>query len=315
MTFAKPRLIDHESFIGFSVALTLLILGVVGTLGSDDLLCCFVAGNSLTWDDKFRIDSESDSFQEVVDTLVNSAIFLYIGAIIPWGSFTVYGLNPWRLVVLGILVMLVRRMPWVVAMFKFIPSLPTLYDGVFAGFFGPIGVGAVFYTMVALERLPEDGSREHLRHVLVPVNLFIVFTSIVVHGITLPIAKFVGLVTGIAKGTRGGDGAGIVEDKGEGNVDHQLPTINTQQTVVAPYQPPEYPKAAKTPSSIPSSPVPNPSRSRKTSPRATPPLSAILGPHMESSHDSSDDVRPPSPVIIGPRPEPAESSLPPWTSR
>jgi len=44
-----------------------------------------------------------------------------------------------------------------------IPTLPSWRDAIFAGYFGPIGVGAVFYTQVALEALPEDGSREHLR--------------------------------------------------------------------------------------------------------------------------------------------------------
>jgi NhaP-type Na+/H+ or K+/H+ antiporter len=44
---------------------------------------------------------------------------------------------------------------------RFIPALPTWKESAFAGFFGPIGVGAVFYVQVALERLPED--RERLR--------------------------------------------------------------------------------------------------------------------------------------------------------
>ena len=47
-------------------------------------------------------------------------IFLYIGAILPWGHFGEwYGITPWRLVVLGILVMLVRRLPWVVALVRY----------------------------------------------------------------------------------------------------------------------------------------------------------------------------------------------------
>lgn len=76
--------------------------------------------------------------------------------------------------------MLLRRVPWVVALVRylvlvpfagmltvlntqhrFIPTLPTWKESAFAGFFGPIGVGAVFYVQVALERLPED--RERLR--------------------------------------------------------------------------------------------------------------------------------------------------------
>lgn len=51
------------------------------------------------------------------------------------------------------------------------------------------GVGAVFYTQVALEVLPEDGTRTALRDVLIPINYFLVLTSIIVHGITIPIGK------------------------------------------------------------------------------------------------------------------------------
>jgi hypothetical protein len=39
------------------------------------------------------------------------------GSVLPWNQFgNWWGITPWRLVVLGILVMLVRRVPWVIAM-------------------------------------------------------------------------------------------------------------------------------------------------------------------------------------------------------
>lgn len=42
------KLVDHESFLAYGVGLALFTLGVVGLIGSDDILACFVAGNSLT---------------------------------------------------------------------------------------------------------------------------------------------------------------------------------------------------------------------------------------------------------------------------
>ncbi|KAK6905786.1 hypothetical protein L486_06867 [Kwoniella mangroviensis CBS 10435] len=190
LKFAKQRqLIDHESFLSFGVALTFFTLGWVGMIGSDDILCCFVVGNSFTWDDWFRLETEDAGFQDVIDQLLNSAIFLYVGAIIPWSDFSKYSLSPWRLVVLGILIMLLRRLPWVWALSRWIPALKTHRESVFAGFFGPIGVGAVFYVQVALDVIPEDGTRGHLREVLLPVVYFLVLTSVVVHGVTIPIGK------------------------------------------------------------------------------------------------------------------------------
>ena len=45
--------------------------------------------------------------------------------------------------------------------------------------FGPIGVSAVYYAMVALKKLPQ--SRTHLRETIVPVVLFITFASTFAH--------------------------------------------------------------------------------------------------------------------------------------
>lgn len=59
------RLIDHESFLAYGIGLALFTLGVTGLLGSDDILACFVAGNSLTWRDFYRVEaSEEDTFQD-----------------------------------------------------------------------------------------------------------------------------------------------------------------------------------------------------------------------------------------------------------
>ncbi|ORY33688.1 Sodium/hydrogen exchanger family-domain-containing protein [Naematelia encephala] len=191
LRFAEERdLIDHESFLSFGVALTFFTLGVVGIIGSDDILCCFVVGNSFTWDDWFRKETEDHAFQDVIDQLLNSGVFLFIGAILPWSQFGNFeSITPWRLVILGILVMLVRRLPWVLLLSKWIPTLKTWREASFAGFFGPIGVGAVFYTQVALQQLPEGSSRERLRNSILPIVYFLVFTSVIVHGVTIPLGK------------------------------------------------------------------------------------------------------------------------------
>jgi NhaP-type Na+/H+ or K+/H+ antiporter len=55
---------------------------MTGFSGSDDLLACFVAGNAFSWDEWFRKETEEAHFQEVIDMMLNLAIFVYIGAII-----------------------------------------------------------------------------------------------------------------------------------------------------------------------------------------------------------------------------------------
>ncbi|GAA5822998.1 hypothetical protein JCM11251_004452 [Rhodosporidiobolus azoricus] len=180
--------IDHESFLSYGVGLALFTLGVVGAIGSDDVLACFVAGNSLTWKDFYRIEaSEEDTFQDVIDTLLDTATFIYIGSIMPWSSFTSEHLEPWRLVVLAIALLAFRRMPFVLGLYKLIPALDDFKQAVFAGWFGPIGVSAIYYAILALHVLPAD--RTVLRETIFPVVIFLAMSSTIVHGISIPISQ------------------------------------------------------------------------------------------------------------------------------
>ncbi|KAM0792364.1 hypothetical protein ACM66B_005044 [Microbotryomycetes sp. NB124-2] len=183
----RRQLIDHESFSAFGVGCSFLVLGVVGVLGSDDILACFIAGNSLTWCDYVRVETEETAFQDVIDSLLNASVFLYLGALIPWSELSQNGLVPWKLVVLCLAILCLRRLPWVLAVWKFIPAIPDTRQAVFTGWFGPIGVSAVYYAELCLKELPED--RERLRAVVVPVVLFVAFSSTIVHGVTIPISK------------------------------------------------------------------------------------------------------------------------------
>ncbi|SNX82925.1 related to Na+/H+-exchanging protein [Melanopsichium pennsylvanicum] len=183
--------IDKANFFAYGLGLAFFTLGTTGLFGSDDILACFIAGNSFTWDDWFRIRTEDNDFQEIIDTVLNMTVFVYIGAIIPWTDYSnpELQLTGWRVVVLALTVLLLRRPPWVIAATRAIPALRDFKESAFAGWFGPIGVGAVFYIQVALRQLPDDGTRDRLRAIYSPVVLFMVFASVLTHGITIPISK------------------------------------------------------------------------------------------------------------------------------
>jgi NhaP-type Na+/H+ or K+/H+ antiporter len=180
----------------YGLGLALLVLGTTGLFGSDDVLACFVAGNSFTWDDYYRIrthEEETDAFQDILDALLSSAAFIYVGAIIPWNAYNTgaqeLGIAPWRVVVLGLGVLLLRRLPAVLLLHKLIPALTTWDEALFTGWFGPIGVSAVYYIEIAHRQVPADGSRERLRALYEPLVLFLVFASVMGHGTTIPISK------------------------------------------------------------------------------------------------------------------------------
>lgn len=86
--------------------------------------------------------------------LLNVAIFMWYGAVCPWQRFLANDVVPIsRLVALGILVLLLRRLPWVLAVHRRIPQIKQVRQAVFVGFFGPIGVSAIFYLYITNEFL------------------------------------------------------------------------------------------------------------------------------------------------------------------
>ncbi|KAK5136422.1 hypothetical protein LTR08_003067 [Meristemomyces frigidus] len=191
------KYVDRESFLVFAITLALFIIGTAGMLGSDDVLACFIAGNAFTWDDWFRLETMDDSLQPTIDMLLNVSVFIWFGAVCPWRAFVLNNVIPiYRLIPLGILVLLLRRLPMVLAFHKKIPQIEEWKHAAFVGFFGPIGVSAIFYLYVSREFLREievDGQERedaaHLSEVMNVVIWFLVVCSITVHGLSIPLAK------------------------------------------------------------------------------------------------------------------------------
>ncbi|KIW13632.1 hypothetical protein PV08_08823 [Exophiala spinifera] len=193
----EKKFVDRESFLVFAITLALFITGTCGLIGSDDVLACFVAGNVFTWDDWFRLETADDSLQPTIDMLLNISVFIWFGAVCPWAEFRTNDVIPlYRLVFLGILILLFRRVPMVFAMHKKIREIEEVQQAAFVGFFGPIGVSAIFYLYISLEFLNtvtvdgevrEDAAR--LQEVMRVVIWFLAICSIVVHGLSVPLGK------------------------------------------------------------------------------------------------------------------------------
>lgn len=74
----------------------------------------------------------------------------------------------------------------------FMPAIKTYREAIFSGWFGPMGVGAVFLAMIAKENLEEVYKNKPAPvalELVSPVVLFIVLSSTLVHGTTIPLFK------------------------------------------------------------------------------------------------------------------------------
>ena len=197
----RKGIIDRESFLVFYFVLALFCAGSGSLLGTDDLLVGFAAGVGFSNDGWFTEKTEESHVSNVIDLLINLSYFVYFGTIIPWDQFNApdHGIVPWRLVVIAILVLFFRRIPIMLALKPLIPDVRTWREALFAGHFGPIGVGAIFVAILAraeletdttepLDVLPPPGSKDYdIIYLIWPIVAFMVMSSILVHGSSIAV--------------------------------------------------------------------------------------------------------------------------------
>jgi len=189
----RKGLIDRESFVAQYISLAVFTIGVASTLGSDDLLAAFAAGTAISWDGHFNTHTEDELFSSVIDLVLNCACFIYIGAWLPFDQYNndLLGITPWKLVLLFIAFLALRRIPALLLLYKWIPDVTNWREALFCGHFGPMGVGAIFISTLAINRLSDGGNNpadqeEILSSMLHPIVSFVVLCSILIHGLSIP---------------------------------------------------------------------------------------------------------------------------------
>lgn len=193
----KFDLIDRESFLVYYFCVALFCAGVGTIVGADELLVAFAAGAAFSWDGWFAKQTEESHVSDVIDVLLNTAFFVYFGSIVPWTDFNndQLGIKAWKLVIIAIIILVVRRIPIMLMLKPVIPDIKTWREASFCGHFGPIGVGGLYMAILAraefetnsehpLKDLPTDKDSKfyYVIHTVWPITCFLVITSIIVHG-------------------------------------------------------------------------------------------------------------------------------------
>jgi len=80
-------------------------------------------------------------------------------------------------------------------LYKWIPQIRNWKEALFTGHFGPMGVGAVFVSTLALHMLPAPNyppqtQEDLLALTLQPIVTFVVLGSIIIHGLSIPFFNF-----------------------------------------------------------------------------------------------------------------------------
>ncbi len=193
----NKSMIGTESYLVFYLLLALFSIGLASTLGTDDFLLAFGAGVGFARDGWFASETEDSHLPNVIDLVLNSTMFVFFGTSIPWEAFNAHGLTPLRLLALLVLILLFRRIPIVLALKRWIPDIRTYREALFAGHFGPMGVGALFLAIEARAQLETDSSeplpsppddlhwrKQRAVDIIWPIICFIVLGSTMVHGLS-----------------------------------------------------------------------------------------------------------------------------------
>lgn len=196
--------IDDPGMIVFYLLLAVMSVGVGSTLGSDDFLVAFGAGYGFARDGWFRKKTKKAHLPHVIDLLLNSSMFIYLGTIIPWNAFGSSSITPTitlpRLFGFTALVLLFRRIPVMLALYRWIPDIRTSREAIFCGHFGPMGLGGLFLAIEGRAMLETDSAlplphpplfqepftrRERAIKLIWPIVCFVVICSTFVHGLSV----------------------------------------------------------------------------------------------------------------------------------
>jgi NhaP-type Na+/H+ or K+/H+ antiporter len=99
-------------------------------------------GSAISWDGYFNLQTEHDAFSSILDLVLNCACFIYIGAWLPFNQFHIseLGISPWRLVMLVLVILALRRIPSILILYKWMPEVSNWREALFCGHFGPVSL-------------------------------------------------------------------------------------------------------------------------------------------------------------------------------
>jgi NhaP-type Na+/H+ or K+/H+ antiporter len=188
----KHSLPDKESRLAFELVLALAVLGGVQVIGSDGFLGCFAAGIAFKWakggDADAHIESEVTT-TDALDILLTMLFFAFLGAVLPWQAWAALGVG--RLIALSLAVLLLTRMPAILVLrgLRLAPAVETYADALLVGWFGPVGVAAIYYAVDAGSQLAAAGDTARADVPFV-ICSFVVLAHVVTFSFTGPLVSW-----------------------------------------------------------------------------------------------------------------------------
>ncbi len=183
--------------VAFFLALSLALVSAVELMHSDGVLAVVVAGIAFVWaraegePDK-RLEEQDRHYEELIKQVLQVPVFLLLGVALPWAEWVALG---WPAIWLIVAVLLLRRIPAVLLLKPFVGQIARWDEALYVGWFGPVGVGALYFAAVAEK---ETGIAQ-----VWTVTTLLVAASIVFHDVTAtPLSRWLGRHDGTDRAER-----------------------------------------------------------------------------------------------------------------
>ena len=171
--FHKKESMVPKTLMAIALSFTILVTTLFPIIKMNGIIGVFAAGvafQALVGDE---IETRHEEVQSMMERLFIVPVFVIFGAMLPWTGWKEMPLYAW---IITPFVIFLRRIPTLFVLKPFLPVFSTK-DTFFMGWFGPIGVAALFYVTLLLTRYP--GHEQ-----LWPIVAYAVLFSTVIHAVT-----------------------------------------------------------------------------------------------------------------------------------
>jgi NhaP-type Na+/H+ or K+/H+ antiporter len=143
----KRAIISRDAFVAYPVALAAAVLYFADLMKLSGIFAVFCAGIFLVLTSKDRSLEVEVRARNTISQFFELPLFFILGLLLPWGAWAKLG---WRGGAVLVAVLLLRRLPAVLLLGRWISPLRALPERLFAGWFGPVGISSFFYAALAL---------------------------------------------------------------------------------------------------------------------------------------------------------------------
>lgn len=154
-----------------TLSLSFLGLAIMDATNGSELICIFFIGIALNEDEWYTLESSSNRLSEVMESAFCKILFIFIGSTIDFSRFNL------RMVYICILIILIRRPLILLFSYKAVPLIENKKEALFVGWFGPVGVGALYYCLMYDRKVDT---------LTIDYGICMVLISTVIHGLSVP---------------------------------------------------------------------------------------------------------------------------------